>query len=60
MKMGITNYWPFKQDSHVQFELLIRPHLRKLYNLAFRYTGNKEDAEDLVQNLVLKIIGTSL
>ena len=53
--MGITNYWPFKQDSHAQFEQLISPHLRQLYNLAFRYTGNKEDSEDLVQDLVLKI-----
>ncbi|MCP4078339.1 MAG: RNA polymerase sigma factor [Gammaproteobacteria bacterium] len=53
--MGLSNYWPFKQDSHAQFEQLIRPYLRPLYNQAFRYTGNKEDAEDLVQDLVLKV-----
>ncbi|MCK4710596.1 MAG: RNA polymerase sigma factor [Gammaproteobacteria bacterium] len=53
--MGITNLWPFKQDSHSQFESLIRPHLKQLYNLAFRYTGKRDDAEDLVQDLLLKL-----
>ena len=53
--MGLSNYWPFKQDIHAQFEQLMRPQLRPLYNLAFRYSGNKEDAEDLVQDLVVKL-----
>lgn len=53
--MGIKNLWPFKSDSHAQFEALIRPHLKQLYHLAFRYTGKKDDAEDLVQDLLLKL-----
>lgn len=38
------------------FEFLVRPHLDRLYRLAYRFTGTAEDAEDLVQALLLKLI----
>jgi RNA polymerase sigma-70 factor (ECF subfamily) len=38
------------------FEFLVRPHLDRLYRLAYRFTGSTEDAEDLVQALLLKLI----
>lgn len=50
MKSGIKN-------RERQFEALVKPHLDKLYRLAFRFTRKREDAEDLVQDLVLKIYG---
>jgi len=53
--MDIRNYWPFKKDSYSQFELLIGPHLNQLYKLAYRLTGQRDDAEDLVQDLLLKL-----
>ncbi|MGQ0835501.1 MAG: RNA polymerase sigma factor [Gammaproteobacteria bacterium] len=37
------------------FERLVRPHLRRLYRLAFRLTGNGPDAEDLLQNVLAKL-----
>ncbi len=36
------------------FETLIQPHLESLYRAAFRLTGNRHDAEDLVQDVCLR------
>ena len=36
------------------FERLLRPHLERLYGLAWRLTGTKADAEDLFQELLVK------
>lgn len=51
----INSVWPFGQDSHAQFERLVGPHLKRLYKLAYRFTGQRDDAEDLVQDLLLKL-----
>lgn len=37
------------------FKKLIQPYLAQLYRLALRYTGNQYDAEDLVQDMVVKL-----
>jgi RNA polymerase sigma factor (sigma-70 family) len=37
------------------FESVIRPHLGPLYRLAYRLSGRREDAEDLVQDLLTKL-----
>ena len=37
------------------FESLLRPHFAYLYRISFRFAGNKSDAEDLVQDLLLKL-----
>ncbi len=41
-------------DQH-NFEQLLGPHLEHLYRLAYRFAGTKPDAEDLVQDLLIKI-----
>ena len=38
-----------------EFEALLRPHLAWLYRLAYRFTGHREDAEDLVQELLVRL-----
>ena len=38
-----------------RFEALIRPHLRELYTYAWRLCGNRERAEDVVQDLVTRL-----
>ncbi len=39
-----------------RFDALLRPHLERLYRPAYRFTGSRDDAEDLVQNLLIKLI----
>jgi RNA polymerase sigma-70 factor (ECF subfamily) len=49
------NVWPIRRDAHAQFEQLLQPHLQQLYRLAYRFTGQRDDAEDLLQDLLLKL-----
>lgn len=44
-----------RRTAASQFEGLLRPHLNPLYRLAFRFTGTREDAEDLVQELCARL-----
>ncbi len=57
--MNVINLWPRKHkpqnQPHDQFEALIQPHLKQLYQLAFRFSGQRHDAEDLVQDVLLKL-----
>ena len=48
MQIGGRN----KQKS---FTVLIRPHLERMYRLAYRLTRDREDAQDLVQDVLLKL-----
>jgi RNA polymerase sigma-70 factor (ECF subfamily) len=41
-------------DSDPSFEALVAPHLRLLYRLAYRLTGSAADAEDLLQDVLVK------
>jgi RNA polymerase sigma factor (sigma-70 family) len=44
------------QDS--AWEALLNVHTRKIYNLCYRFTGRSEDAEDLTQEIFIKIFQT--
>ena len=39
------------------FEIQVRPYLERLYRLAYRLTGARSDAEDLVQDVLIKLYG---
>lgn len=43
------------RPAAVNFEDLLRPQVEYLYRLAWRFTGNVADAEDLVQDVLLKL-----
>ncbi|MGD8925256.1 MAG: RNA polymerase sigma factor [Thioalkalispiraceae bacterium] len=38
-----------------QFEKQLRPHLTVLYRYAYRLTGSRDDAEDIVQDLLIRL-----
>jgi len=44
----------FKRSRQKRFEIQVRPHLKRLYQYAYRLTGNADDAEDIVQSLLLR------
>jgi RNA polymerase sigma-70 factor (ECF subfamily) len=37
-----------------RFERIVRPHYEMLYRVAYRFTGSRPDAEDLVQELCVR------
>ena len=42
-------------NQRASFETLLRPHLDRLYRLAYRLSGNKPEAEDLFQDVLTKV-----
>lgn len=40
-----------------RFETLLRPHIELMYRMAYRWTQSQSDAEDLVQDVLLKVAG---
>lgn len=44
------------QDGEIEaFEKLISSYQKKVYNIAYRYVGNREEAEDLAQEAFIKV-----
>ena len=43
-----------EHNQRASFDNLLRPHLDRLYRLAFRLAGSKPEAEDLFQDVLLK------
>jgi RNA polymerase sigma-70 factor (ECF subfamily) len=44
-------------DQNLAFERLVRPHFDRLHRLAWRLAGQKAEAEDLFQELLIKAYG---
>lgn len=45
----------FKSTHQSRFTEAIQPHLKRLYHQAYRLTHNQDDAEDLVQELLMRL-----
>ncbi len=44
--------------DNLAWENLLHLHSRKIYNLCYRFTGRREDADDLTQEVFIKIFQT--
>lgn len=56
--MAVVNLFKtslFKASREKLFSTQIQPHLQNLYRQAYRLSGNQEDAEDLVQDLLIRL-----
>lgn len=51
----ILRFWKRRGNGATDFERLLRPHVRSLYRMAYRLSGNETDAEDLLQELFLRL-----
>lgn len=51
----ILQLWQRRNGKAPDFECALRPHLPSLYRMAFRLTGDETNAEDLLQELLLRL-----
>ena len=53
--MSTLKLWTKNTSDHDSFSMYVEPHIKQMYRLAYRLTGQRVDAEDLVQDVVLKL-----
>ena len=46
------------EGDHGAWESIVREYHQRVYNLAYRYTGRFDEAEDLSQEIFLKVYRT--
>lgn len=46
---------PFRPSAQKRFQRMVQPHLQAMHGFAWRLTGNSQGAEDLVQDVVVKL-----
>ena len=51
---NLLDLMSFRSDA-TRFETMLRPHVSALYRAAFRFAGNSADAEDLIQDVMVKL-----
>lgn len=54
-KVSRLSFIRFPGSRARRFEKCVRPHLSSLYRFAYRLTGQRDDAEDLVQDVLVKL-----
>lgn len=44
-------------NSRQRYTRLVQPHMTVMYRMAYRWTQNREESEDLVQDVLFKLVG---
>lgn len=52
---SIVNLFSRRPRPQDRFESLLRPHIEVLYRMAYRWTQSQDRAEDLVQDVLIKV-----
>lgn len=53
--MSIIKLFRSKAREKDRFQALLRPHIEIMYRMAFRWTQSQADAEDLVQDVLVRL-----
>lgn len=54
---AIIRFFRRRPTDKDRFESLLRPHIESLYRMAYRWTQSQDHAEDLVQDVLIKVAG---
>lgn len=55
LRVAFLSAWRQRRAGHQGFEGLVRPHIPEMYRLAFRLTGRRENAEDVIQAVLTRL-----
>lgn len=53
---SLTRIFKSPRARNDRFAELIKPHLGSMYRMGYRWTRNREEAEDLVQDVVVRLL----
>lgn len=53
---NILRFFNRRATARDRFDALLRPHLELLYRMAYRWTGNQDQAEDLLQDVLVRLV----
>ncbi|WP_237059227.1 RNA polymerase sigma factor [Microbulbifer sediminum] len=56
MNTWLTRLFHTPQSREDRFVSLVSPHLRRMYRMAYRWTMNAHEAEDLVQDVLVRLV----
>lgn len=54
-RVAFLSTWRRRRAAPQGFEDLVRPYIAEMYRVAFRLTGRREDAEDIVQSVLTRL-----
>ncbi|UHQ54299.1 MULTISPECIES: RNA polymerase sigma factor [Microbulbifer] len=56
MNTWLTRFFHAPRSPEDRFVSLVSPHLRRMYRMAYRWTLNAHEAEDLVQDVLVRLL----